>query len=68
MTPRIERLHTVEQIRGFLDGNGEVDFRPLDRDEAYDFVRRTLVRLDDDALGRAGYRADRTRRGPARGQ
>ena len=54
MTLQTERLHTVEQIRGFLDGNGEVDFRPLDRDEAYDFVRRTLVRLDYDALGRAG--------------
>jgi len=54
VTLQTERLHTVEQIRGFLDGNGEVDFRPLDRDEAYDFVRRTLVRLDYDALGRAG--------------
>ena len=41
-----ERLQTVEQTRGFLDRNGEVDFRPLDRDEAYGFVRRTLVRLD----------------------
>ena len=34
VTLQTERLHTVEQIRGFLDGNGEVDFRPLDRDEA----------------------------------
>ena len=54
MTLQTERLQTVEQIRGFLDGSGEVDFRPLDRDEAYGFVRRTLVRLDYDALGRAG--------------
>ena len=54
MTLETERLRTVEQIRGFLDGNGEVDFRPRDRDEAYGFVRRTLVRLDYDALGRAG--------------
>ena len=37
---------------GILDGNGEVDFRPLDRDEAYGFVRRTLVHLDYGALGR----------------
>ena len=44
----------MEQIRGFLDGDGEAYFRPLDRDEAYDFVRRTLVRLDYDTLGRAG--------------
>ncbi len=54
MTLETERLHTVEQIRSFLDGNGEVDFTPLDRDEAYGFVRRTLVRLDYDALGRVG--------------
>ena len=54
MTLQTERLRTVEQIRGFLDGNGEVDFRPLNRDEAYGFVRRTLVRLDYDALGRSG--------------
>ena len=54
MTLQTERLRTVEQIRGFLDGNGEVGFTPLDRDEAYGFMRRTLVRLDYDALGRAG--------------
>ncbi len=54
MTLRTERLHSLEQIRGFLDGNEEVGFRPLDREEAYGFVRRTLVRLDYDALGRAG--------------
>ena len=50
VTLQTARLHTVERIRGFLDGSGEVDFRPLDRDEAYDYVRRTLVRLDYDAL------------------
>ena len=54
VTLQTERLQTVEQIRGFLDGNGEVGFTPLDRDEAYGFARRTLVRLDYDALGRAG--------------
>ena len=67
MTLQTERLHTVEQIRGFLDGNGEVDFRPLDRDEAYDFVRRTLVRLDYDALGRAGKGTAREFLGKATG-
>ena len=54
MTLQTERLDSVEQIGDFLDGNGEVDFRPLDREEAYGFVRRTLVRLDYDAQGRAG--------------
>ena len=29
MTLQTERLRTVEQIRGFLDGNGEVGFTPL---------------------------------------
>ncbi len=54
MTLQTERLRTVEQIRGFLDATGQVDFRPQDREEAYGFVRRTLVRLDYDALGRSG--------------
>ena len=67
MTLQTERLRTVEQIRGFLDGNGEVGFTPLDRDEAYGFVRRTLVRLDYDALGRAGKGAVREFVGKATG-
>ena len=46
VTPQTQRLHSLEQIRDLLDGNGAVDFRPLDREEAYGFVRRTLVRLD----------------------
>ena len=31
-----------------------MESRPLDRDEAYDFVRRTRVRRDYDALYRVG--------------
>ena len=54
VTLQTERLRTVEQIRGFLDGSGEVGFRPADREEAYGFVRRTLVRLDYRTLDRAG--------------
>ena len=54
MTLETERLRTPEQIRDFLDGSGEVDFRPQDREEAYGLVRRTLVRLDYEALGRTG--------------
>ena len=53
-----ERLHTVEQIRDFLEGNGAVDFRPW-TGKAYGFARRTLVRLDYDSLGRAGKGAVR---------
>ena len=39
--------------KGFLDGNWEVDFTPLHRDDAYGFLRRTRLRLDYDAVGRA---------------
>lgn len=54
VTLQTERLLTLEQIRGFLDGSVEVDFVPQSRDEAYGFVRQTLARLDYDSLGRAG--------------
>ena len=56
LTQQTERLHTVKQRRGFLDRNGDVDFRPPDRDDPYDFVRPTLVRLDYQALVRAERR------------
>ena len=54
MKLQTERLRTAEQIRGFLDGNGEVDFAPLERDGAYEFARRTLVRVRYAALSRSG--------------
>lgn len=54
VTLQTERLRTVEQIRGFLEGNGEVGFRPLNREEPYGFVRRTLVHVNYGALERAG--------------
>ena len=54
-----ERIRTVEQVRDFLDGSGGMDFRPQSRDDAYGFVRRTLVRLDYGRLGRAGKGAVR---------
>ena len=59
VTLQTERLRTVEQIRAFLEGNVEVDFRPEGRDAAYGFVRRTLVRLRYGALGRSGKGAGR---------
>ena len=54
MTLQTERLRTVEQLEGFLDGNVEVDFKPEGREAAYGFVRRTLVRLRYGELGRGG--------------
>ena len=45
MTLRTGRIRTLDQIRAFLDGSEPTDFRFAGRDSAYDFVRRTLVRL-----------------------
>ena len=44
VTLQTEQLHTMEQIRGLLDGNGEVDFKPLDRDHARAEVRLGVPR------------------------
>ncbi len=67
MTLQTERLRTVEQIRAFLEGNVEVDFRPEGRDAAYGFVRRTLVRLRYGAQGRSGKGAVREHLGKTTG-
>ena len=40
-----ERLRTLAEVRAFLDGSDPVDFRLADRDDAYAFARRTLVRF-----------------------
>ena len=39
-----EQLRTLAEVRAFLDGSDPVDFRRADRDDAYTFVRRPLVR------------------------
>ena len=36
---------TLAEVRTFLDGSHPVDFRLVDRNDAYGFVRRTLVRF-----------------------
>ena len=46
MTLQIERLRTIEQLKAFVAGSAPVDCKPLDRESAYDFVRRTLVAFD----------------------
>ena len=45
-----ERLRTLEEIRTFMEGNRPVDFQSADRADAYEFVRRTLVRFRYGAL------------------
>ena len=52
MTLQTERLCTIDQIRAFLNGNETVDYHPQDRAGAYEFVRRTLVRIGYDRLRR----------------
>ena len=53
MTLQIERLRTIEQLKAFVAGSAPVDCKPLDRESAYDFVRRTLVAFDYHRLGKA---------------
>jgi transposase InsO family protein len=45
---------SLEQIRAFLAGSGEVRFTGLRRAEVYGWVERTLVRHEYGGLGRAG--------------
>src|ERR1700731_693843 len=45
---------SLEQIRGFLAGGGEVRFTGLRRAEVYSWVERTLVRHEYAGLGRPG--------------
>ncbi len=40
----IERLRTLDEVRDFMAGSEPVDFRFVERVQAYDFVRRFLVR------------------------
>ncbi len=40
----IERLRTLDEVRDFMAGSAPVDFRFVERADAYDFVRRVLVR------------------------
>ncbi len=52
MTLQTERVRTLEDVRAFLTGSQALDFDGVDREGAYDLVRRTLVRLDYDQLGK----------------
>ena len=45
MTLKTHRLRTIEQIRAFLDGAGELDVQVVERAAAYDFITGTLSRL-----------------------
>ena len=42
-----ERLETLEQVRGFVEGNAGVDFELSDHESAYGFIGRTLAKFGD---------------------
>ena len=53
MTLQTERIRTLEEVRAFVEGSGPVDIKLADRESAYDFIRRTLVRFGYHGAGRA---------------
>ena len=53
MTLQIERLETLDGVRAFVEGSEPVDFKLVDRESAYGFVRRTLVRFRYHAQGKS---------------
>ena len=49
----IERVRTIDEVRDFMAGSEPVDFHLTDRRGAYDFVTRTLRRLNYAGLTKA---------------
>ena len=49
----IERVRTIDEVRDFMAGSEPVDFHLTDRRGAYDFVTRTLRRLNYARLTKA---------------
>ena len=55
MTLCTERIRTLDDIRAFLGGSEAADITPHDREAAYAFIERALVRFRYHlALSRAG--------------
>ena len=46
MTDRISGLHTLDQVRQFLDGDQTIDLRVRTRADAYRFIAQTVRRFD----------------------
>ena len=46
MTLQTERVQTLADVRAVIDGNDRLDYQFTDREAAYEFIRRTLVRFD----------------------
>ncbi|MDE0074977.1 MAG: hypothetical protein OXR82_01650 [Gammaproteobacteria bacterium] len=45
MTFRTNRIRTLDEVRAFLEGNEATDITLHDRQQAYAFIERTLVRF-----------------------
>ena len=52
VTLQTRRLRTIEQVRGFVEGNEGVDYEHRDRESAYGFVGELLGRLRYRRLGK----------------
>ena len=52
VTLQTERVRTPDQVRAFVEGSEAVDFTGADRESVYEFVRRALVRLSYERLGK----------------
>ena len=46
VTLQSERVQTLADVRAVIDGNDRLDYQFTDREAAYEFIRRTLVRFD----------------------
>ena len=53
VTLQTERVRTLDQVRAFVEGSEAVDFAGADRESVYEFVRRALVRLGYERLGKS---------------
>ena len=53
MTLQTERVRRLDQVRAFVEGSEAVDFAGADRESVYEFVRRALVRLGYERLGKS---------------
>ena len=52
MTLQTQRVRTLEQVRRVAEGNEPVDFEVVERESAYDFIRRTVVEFNYTTLNK----------------
>ena len=51
-------VQTLADVRAVIDGNDRLDYQFTDREAAYEFIRRTLVRFNYPTLSKPdGHRA-----------